>query len=108
MPNIWIRCSKSETSPPPWDVRAAEDSAHVVEFLISGAYADDDALFSGFVIWTDDIVAARGVPATTLFPTLDLVGKHLHEVPCCRRLPLAAGSALADEKSSATDPQLKP
>jgi hypothetical protein len=79
-----------------------------VEFLIAGLRTDDGALFSAFVIRTRDIVAARGVPATTLFPTLDLVGKQLHDIPRCRRLPLAAGSALADEKSSATDPHLKP
>jgi hypothetical protein len=92
------------TSPPPWDVRAAEDIAHVVDFLIAGLYTDDDELFSGFVTWTADILAARGVPAATLFPTLDLLGKQPHEIPRCRRLLLAAESTLADKQSSATDP----
>jgi hypothetical protein len=48
------------------------------------------------------------VPAATLFPTLHLMGKQLHELPRCRRLLLAAEAALADKKSSATDPQLNP
>ena len=43
---------QNETSPPPWDVRASEDVAHVVDFLIAGLYTDDEALFSGFVTWT--------------------------------------------------------
>lgn len=72
MPNIKIACSKNETSPPLWDVRAAADIAHVVDFLMAGLYTDDDALFSGFVTWTADILTARGVSAATLFPTLDL------------------------------------
>ena len=55
MPNIKIACSKNETSPPPWDVRAAADIARVVDFLMAGLYTDDDALFSGFVTWTADI-----------------------------------------------------
>lgn len=88
--------------------RTAEDIAHVVDFLIAGLYTDDDELFSGFITWTADILAARGVPAATLFPTLDLLGKQLHDFPRCRRLLLAAGSALADKQNSATDPQLRP
>jgi hypothetical protein len=35
-------------------VRASEDVAHVVDFLIAGLYTDDEALFSGFVTWTAD------------------------------------------------------
>jgi methylmalonyl-CoA mutase cobalamin-binding subunit len=85
--------------------RTAEDIAHVVDFLIAGLYTDDDELFSGFITWTADILAARGVPAATLFPTLQLVGKQLHDFPRSQRLLRAAMTALADKKSSATDPQ---
>ncbi|WIM87118.1 cobalamin-dependent protein [Candidatus Mycobacterium wuenschmannii] len=84
--------------------RTAEDIAHVVDFLIAGLYTDDDELFSGFIAWTADILTARGVPAATLFPTLDLVGKQLIEFPRSQRLLAAAHTALADKKSSATDP----
>lgn len=86
--------------------RTAEDIAHVVDFLVAALYTDDDELFSGFVTWTADILAARGVPPTTLFPTLELLGKQLHEFPRSQRMLRAALSALADEKRSATDPPL--
>lgn len=86
--------------------RTAEDLAHVVDFLVAALYTDDDELFSGFISWTADILAARGVPATTLFPTLELLGKQLHEFPRSQRLLSAALNTLADEKGSATDPQL--
>ncbi|WP_428342677.1 hypothetical protein [Mycobacterium sp.] len=48
------------------------------------------------------------VPGATLFPTLDVLGKQLHEFPRCQRLLLAAEIALADKKNSATDPELTP
>jgi methanogenic corrinoid protein MtbC1 len=86
--------------------RTAEDIAHVVDFLVAGLYTDDDELFSGFITWTADILNARGVPAETLFPTLDLLGTQLHDFPRCKRLLNAAVTALADKKSSATDPHL--
>ena len=55
---------------------------------------------------TADILTARGVPAATLFPALDLLGRQTHDFPRSRRLLAAATSALADRKCSATDPQL--
>ncbi|UMB72480.1 cobalamin B12-binding domain-containing protein [Mycobacterium paraterrae] len=85
--------------------RTAEDIAHVVDFLVAGLYIDDDELFSGFITWTADILNARGVPPATLFPTLELLGKQLHEFPRSQRLLSAALTALADKKGSATDPQ---
>ena len=45
-------------------------------FLIAGLYTDDEALFSGFVTWTVDILTARGVSAATLFSALDLLGEQ--------------------------------
>ena len=55
--NIKIGLSKTEISAATSDVRASEDVAHVVDFLIAGLYNDDEALFSGFVTRTaDDIV----------------------------------------------------
>jgi methanogenic corrinoid protein MtbC1 len=84
--------------------RTAEDVASIVHFLVAGLYTDDDALFTGFITWTADILTARGVPAATLFPALDLLGKQLHEFPRTQRLLNAALSALAGQKSPATDP----
>ena len=86
--------------------RTAEDIAHIVEFLVAGLYTDDDELFTGFILWTADILVARGVPAATLFPALELLGKQLHEFPRSQRLIDAANSALAGEKTPAADPQL--
>nr|WP_232065126.1 cobalamin-dependent protein [Mycobacterium cookii] len=86
--------------------RTAEDIAHIVEFLVAGLYTDDDELFTGFMLWTAGILAARGVPAATLFPALELLGKQLLEFPRSKRLLDAAKSALAGEKRPATDPQL--
>ncbi|MGA8327941.1 MAG: cobalamin-dependent protein [Mycobacterium sp.] len=84
--------------------RTTEDVASIVDFLVAGLYTDDDALFTGFITWTADILTARGVPAATLFPALDILGKQLHEFPRSQRLLNAALSALAGEKSPATDP----
>jgi hypothetical protein len=53
---------------------------------------------------TADILVARGVSTATLFLALDLLDKHRHAFPRSRRLLAAANSALADKKSSATDP----
>lgn len=88
--------------------RTAEDIAYVVDFLVAGLYVDDDELFSGFITWTADILAARGVPAAPLFSALELLGTQLHEFPRSRRLLSAALTALADKKGSATDPHLHP
>lgn len=84
--------------------RTAEDMASIVEFLVASLYVDDDELFTGFITWTADILAARGVPAETLFPALDNLGKQLHEFPRSQRLLISATSALAGEKRPATDP----
>jgi hypothetical protein len=71
---------------------------------LSSRDVDDDELFTGFITRTADILAARGVPAETLFPALDLLGKQLHEFPRSQRLLTSATSALAGEKSPAIDP----
>jgi hypothetical protein len=63
------------------DVLTDEDISQIVDFLIGACCTGDDALFSGFVTWTADILTARGVSAATfrrptLFPTLDVLGKQ--------------------------------
>jgi hypothetical protein len=42
--------------------RTVEYIAHVVDFLIAGLYTDEDELFSGFLTWPADVLAARGSP----------------------------------------------
>lgn len=59
----------------------AEDVAHLVDFLGAALYLDDADLLSGFLTWTAGILTARGVPAQTLLPTLDLLATQLTEFP---------------------------
>lgn len=74
--------------------RTAEDIAHTVDFLATALYVDDDDLFTGFIGWTGDILAARGVPATSLLPTLGLLGGELRDFPRATRLVTAARDQL--------------
>ncbi|WP_102417306.1 B12-binding domain-containing protein [Mycobacterium sp. 4858] len=71
-----------------------EDVGHIVDFLTVSLYADDDALFADFITWTADILAARGVPAASLHPALDLLTAQLKEFPRSQRLLAAANHAL--------------
>ncbi|NJQ01702.1 cobalamin B12-binding domain-containing protein [Streptomyces zingiberis] len=59
----------------------AEDIAHIVDFLTTALYTGDAGLFTGFLVWTGSILTARGVPATTLGPTLDVLAGLLHNFP---------------------------
>ncbi|BBY15346.1 cobalamin B12-binding domain-containing protein [Mycolicibacterium litorale] len=83
----------------------AEDIAHIVDFLATALYIDDDELFTGFITWTAEILAARGVPATSLHPALESLQGQLAEFPRTQRLLTAALIALdrmaADMETSA-------
>lgn len=72
-----------------------EDIAHIVDFLAVSLYTDDDLLFSDFITWTAGILTARGVPAVSLEPALDLLTTQLSDYPRSQRLLQAANSALA-------------
>ena len=72
-----------------------EDIAHIVDFLTMGLYTDDDELFTDFIVWTAGILTARGVPAASLHPALDLLATRLNDFPRSRRLLDAAAAALA-------------
>ncbi|MFD3328360.1 B12-binding domain-containing protein [Streptomyces sp. NPDC058701] len=61
--------------------RTAEDLSHVVEFLGTALYTGDEALFSHFLLWTAGILEARGVPAQSLPPALDVLGRELKDFP---------------------------
>ena len=67
--------------------RTAEDLAHIVEFLGTSLYVDDEDLFAGFILWTAGILTARRVPARSLDPALDLLAVQLKDFPrACRTL----------------------
>ncbi|MBB1151857.1 MULTISPECIES: cobalamin B12-binding domain-containing protein [Amycolatopsis] len=61
-----------------------EDLASIVDYLKTSVYVDDPELFTGFLRWTADILAARGVPAGYLTPALDLLGDELRDFPRAR------------------------
>lgn len=71
-----------------------EDIAHIVDFLTTALYVDDDDLFSGFIAWTADILAARDVPVTSLAPALQSLAGQLSEFPRTQRLLKAAHATL--------------
>ncbi|MFD4986129.1 B12-binding domain-containing protein [Streptomyces sp. NPDC058374] len=75
--------------------RTAEDIAHIVDFLATALYVDDDELFTAFLTWTAGILDARGVPARSLVPTLELLAEPLRDFPRATRLLHRGGDALA-------------
>lgn len=77
--------------------RTAEDLAHIVDFLGAALYVDDVGLFTGFLGWTSDILAARGVPPASLLPGLDLLDEQLRDFPRTRNL-LARGREAVEER----------
>jgi methanogenic corrinoid protein MtbC1 len=84
--------------------RTAEDLAHIVDFLAATLYVDDDELFSSFLAWTGEILAARGVPAWYLGPTLELLGEELREFPRATRALHHARDRLARERATTPSP----
>ncbi|CAM5297926.1 cobalamin-binding protein [Streptomyces spiroverticillatus] len=70
--------------------RTAEDLAHIVDFLATALYLDDEGLFTWFLAWTADILKARGVPKQSLPPALRLFARELRDFPRASRL-LARG-----------------
>ncbi|QFU89446.1 B12-binding domain-containing protein [Amycolatopsis sp. YIM 10] len=68
--------------------RTTEDLAHIVDFLATSLYTGDDELFFGFLGWTAEILAVRGVPPACLLPTLELFATELRDF--ARAAPLLA------------------
>ncbi|MER7760152.1 cobalamin-dependent protein [Streptomyces sp. NPDC097619] len=61
--------------------RTAEDLAHITEFLAAALYTGDEELFTDFLLWTAEVLTARGVPAMSLPPALTLLGQELQDFP---------------------------
>lgn len=81
-----------------------EDIAHIVDFLATALYTDDDELFTQFVSWTGEILVARGVPAESLIPALDSLAGQLLEFPRAQRLLTAAHAAITCPTTPTTQP----
>ncbi|RSD07911.1 cobalamin B12-binding domain-containing protein [Amycolatopsis eburnea] len=74
----------------------AEDLAHIVEYLATALYVGDEELFTGFLTWTAGILTARGVPAASLVPALELLEAELRDFPRATGLLRAAHTRLAE------------
>ncbi|GAA0494490.1 cobalamin B12-binding domain-containing protein [Streptomyces olivaceiscleroticus] len=82
----------------------AEDVAHIVNFLATALYVDDDTLFGDFIRWTADILAARDVPPDCLFPALNLIGGQVKDFPRATGMLHRAHEALAAHIDSMPPP----
>jgi methanogenic corrinoid protein MtbC1 len=58
-----------------------EDVGHIIDFLATSLYVDDPGLFSRFLLWTAEILAARDVPVHSLTAGLDALRTRLTEFP---------------------------
>ncbi|MFE6164862.1 B12-binding domain-containing protein [Streptomyces sp. NPDC056486] len=61
--------------------RTIEDIDFIVSYLATAVYVDDPALFTRFITWTADILAARNVPPRCLVPALDSLLTQLKDFP---------------------------
>ncbi|MFD3790065.1 B12-binding domain-containing protein [Streptomyces cyaneofuscatus] len=81
--------------------RTGEDLAHIVKFLATSLYLDDEELFTSFITWTAQILVARGVSAHSLPPALDLLAGELKDFPRAARMLQAATHTLTTAPSTA-------
>ncbi|MGV9789213.1 cobalamin B12-binding domain-containing protein [Streptomyces sp. NPDC003435] len=82
--------------------RTAEDLAHIVDFLATALYVDDTELFTGFILWSVEILQARRVPPHSLRTGLDILGEKLHDFPRALGFLKEAGAALPDTPTTRT------
>ncbi|MER5950252.1 cobalamin B12-binding domain-containing protein [Streptomyces sp. NPDC001904] len=75
--------------------RTVEDIDHIVNYLATALYVDDDALFTRFITWTADILVARGVPAVSLLPALGSLDRQLSDFPRATCILATARGALS-------------
>ncbi|MFJ8825384.1 B12-binding domain-containing protein [Streptomyces sp. NPDC102467] len=78
--------------------RTVEDIDHIVNYLAAALYVDDWGLFTRFVTWTADILAARDVPPRCLLPALDSLLHQLKDFPRASGILTAARSLLVPPK----------
>lgn len=64
----------------------AEDIAHIVDYLATALYLDDDALFTRFLDWTEAVLTARHIPARSLLLALEVLGGRLADFPRATRV----------------------
>ena len=64
----------------------AEDVVHIVDYLATALYTDSPELFTGFLRWTAEILAARGVSGRFLLPTIEAVAVQLRDFTRASRM----------------------
>lgn len=74
----------------------AEDLAHTVDYLATALYVGDTELFTGYLSWTAGILTARGVPAASLEPALELLEAELRDFPRATGMLRTARTHLAE------------
>ncbi|WP_406195161.1 cobalamin-dependent protein [Kitasatospora sp. NBC_01560] len=79
---------------------AAEDLAHIVEFLATALYLDEDDLFASFIAWTAQILAARTVLAPSVPAALGLLADELKDFPRATRVLRHGLRELADHHTA--------
>ncbi|MEU1620243.1 B12-binding domain-containing protein [Streptomyces sp. NPDC005722] len=84
--------------------RTAEDLGHIADHLAAALYVDDAELFRDFLVWTARILAARGVPATALTVSLELMATSLRDFPRALAL-IASGVAAIRGTEEVTGPE---
>ncbi|MFD5634017.1 B12-binding domain-containing protein [Streptomyces sp. NPDC127077] len=77
----------------------AEDIAHIVDFLATALYVGDTDLFTSFLTWTSGILTARGVPARSLLPALDILSEELKDFPRAVQMLTQANDHLTGARS---------
>ncbi|MEV5719177.1 cobalamin-dependent protein [Amycolatopsis mediterranei] len=82
----------------------AEDLAHIVESLATALYVGDGELFTGFLSWTAGIRTARGVPAASLGPALELLEAERRDFPRATGLLRTARTHLAEPAAGSERP----
>jgi methanogenic corrinoid protein MtbC1 len=80
----------------------AQDIAHIVDFLATALYLGDEELFAGFILWTAQILTARGVPAHSLPPALEILAGELKDFPRALAILERGTAALASAAAPVT------
>ncbi|MGW0284633.1 cobalamin B12-binding domain-containing protein [Streptomyces sp. NPDC003236] len=80
--------------------RTAEDIAHIVDFLATALYVDDIEVFTGFLLWTAEILEARSVPAISLVSGLDALSDRLRDFPRTMKMLREGATALLERAHS--------
>lgn len=84
--------------------RTAEDLVHILDFLATALYMDDVELFTDFLVWTADVLGARGVPVGSLVTGLDILAERLHDFPRSLRLVREGATRLRDTTTEPVAP----